>query len=52
MWPTKCDKLLRYNPIEIAVFDTFKILILFCIKVIEINKACLQALVYGIEAVE
>lgn len=52
MRPTECNKLLRYNPIEITVLHTLKILVLLCIKVIEINKARLQALVYGIEAVE
>lgn len=52
MWPTEGYKLLRYYPIEITVLHTLKVLVLFCIKVIEINEARLQALVYGIEAVE
>lgn len=52
MWPTKGDKLLRHYPIEISILYTLKVLVLFCIKVIEIYETRLQALVDGIEAVE
>lgn len=52
MRPTECYKLLRYYPIKIPVLNTLKVLVLLRIKVIEVKEARLQALMYGIEAVE
>lgn len=52
MWPTKRDKLLRNDPVEVTVLHTLKILVLLGVEVVEIKEARLQALVYSVQAVQ
>lgn len=51
VWAAEGNKFIRYNPIQIAVFNSFVILVFNCIKIVEIEKSCITCLIHRLQAV-